>query len=996
VILKPGDVVTHYRIVDKIGEGGMGVIFKADDLTLQRPVALKVLTRSSASGAANRARLLREARAAAALNHPNICTIYEVHESDDLSFIAMEMVAGETLQALLGRAGPLPLARLLEIAVEVADGLAEAHAHRIVHRDLKPQNIMITSQGRAKLLDFGLAIPASETGAGERPAGAAKLRPREGSTTGTESAGGSGDGLQGTLPYMSPEQVQGKELDARSDLFSFGTVLYEMATGRKPFETVGATSTLMRILESEPEAPTRWNPALPAGFERLVQRCHRKRPAERFADARDLARALVDLRGALAARAGATPGAAAGAAVDTPAVPVSPATIAVLPFAVRGSERLAYLGEGMVDLLGTKLDGAGDLRSVDANVVLGSLAREGRGAVTPESARDLAARLGAGLYVLGHVLEAGGQIQINASLYESQGGAAAVARGSVQGDANGIFEMVDDLTTQILASRGGGPESRFTRIAALATGSFVALKAYLEGEAEMRAMRREPAVEAYRRSVGADPAFALAWYRLSVAALWSGQADLAIEAARQALRHKERLSDRDGRLLEAFHAVLRADNDEAERLYRSLLGAHPDDVEAWYQLGEVQYHAGPLRGRPMTASAPAWERVVALDPDHVNGLVHLGSIAASRGDLPGFESIFRRLLRLSPAGDAAVWMRAVHAFALGDPAQQEQIEADLRAVRDVAVHWAVRAVASYLGDYAGALRLSRAMIDPLRAPETRAVGFVTRAHLELARGRWQAAQAELGAAAALDRDQATACSALLTAAPMVRASAERLRTSRAAIAAWTPSVTGAAVASSSRLLPRPDLYAPQRLYLLGLLDLRLGDHEAALQQAAALEATACAPDALPLVRETAAALRARVAWSLGRRDEALAGILQARRPVRFDLLHPSPFHAQADERFTLAGWLEESGRPEEALPWYASFLRGSVHDLVYAAPSLLKEGAIYERLGETKCARDRYGRFAAAWRDCDPELGPLLEEARAGVERLGRAMDPTPPGATGT
>jgi tetratricopeptide (TPR) repeat protein len=978
VILKPGDVVSHYRIVDKIGEGGMGVIFSADDLTLQRRVALKVLTRSSASDTANRARLLREARAAAALNHPNICTIYEVHESDDLSFIAMEMLPGETLHVLLGRAAPLPLARLLDIAVDVADGLAEAHAHRIVHRDLKPQNIMITTQGRAKLLDFGLAIPVSESGAAPRPAGAGEGRRREGSTTGTESASGSGGGLQGTLPYMSPEQVLGKEIDPRSDLFSFGTVLYEMATGRRPFETVGATTTLMRILESEPEPPTRWNPALPAGFERLVQRCHRKNPIDRFADARDLARALVDLRGALAARPGTAPDAAAGA----PAVPISPATIAVLPFAVRGSERLGYLGEGMVDLLGTKLNGAGDLKSVDANVVLGSLAREGRGAITPDSARELAARLGAGLYILGHVLESGGQVQINATLYESQGGAAAVARGSVQGDAGGIFEMVDDLTTQILASRCGGPESRFTRIAALATGSFTALKAYLEGEAEMRAMRREPAVEAYRRSVAADPAFALAWYRLSVAALWSGQADLALEAARQALLHKERLSDRDGRLLEAFDAVLRADNDEAERLYRSLLGAHPDDVEAWYQLGEVQYHAGPLRGRPMTASAPAWERVVALDPDHVNGLVHLGSIAAMRGDLEGFEALFRRLLKLSPAGDAAVWMRAVHAVALGDAAQQADIETDLRAARDLAVHWAVRAVASYLGDFAAALRLSRALIDPLRAPETRALGHVLRAHLELARGRWQAAQAELGVAATFDRDQAMVCTALLTAAPTVCASARQLRAAREAIAAWSPAPTGPAAASSPRLLPRRDLYAAQRLYLMGLLDLRLGDHHAALVQAAALESTACAADAIPLVRETAAALRARVAWSLGRRDEALAEILQARRPVRFDLLHPSPFHAQADERFALAGWLGESGRHEEALPWYASFRRGSVHDLVYAAPALLREGAIYERLGEIPCARERYGRFATAWRDCDPELRPMLDEAGAGIDRL--------------
>src|SRR5262249_55333277 len=206
-------------------------------------------------------------------------------------FIAMEMVEGETLQALLGRSGPLPIGRLLDVAVEVADGLAEAHAHRIVHRDLKPQNIMITAQGRTKLLDFGLAIPVPEGGAGgaaphappdsvrpnsARPdsarAGPAPAGPaRPGPTTGTHSTGDSGrGGLQGTLPYMSPEQARGLELDARSDLFSFGTVLYEMATGRRPFEAGGGASAPQALPARGTAPPWRPHPALPAGAGRLA------------------------------------------------------------------------------------------------------------------------------------------------------------------------------------------------------------------------------------------------------------------------------------------------------------------------------------------------------------------------------------------------------------------------------------------------------------------------------------------------------------------------------------------------------------------------------------------------------------------------------------------------------------------------------------------------------------------------------------------------------
>jgi tetratricopeptide (TPR) repeat protein len=999
VALKPGDQISHYRIVDKIGEGGMGLVFRAEDLLLQRPVAIKMLCCDPAGGSDAKVRLLREARAAAALNHPNICTIYEVHDSGDDSFIAMELIEGETLHALLGRAGPLPFDRLLDIAVEIADGLAEAHARRIVHRDLKPQNIMVTPAGRVKILDFGLAVPAragagtSDPAAKSVASAAGTPHPAPASGPSTQS-GERSDRLHGTLPYMSPEQALGRLVDARSDIFSFGTVLYEMAIGRSPFQADGATATLARILEAEPEAPELLKPGLPAGFTRVLQRCHRKKPEERYDDARELVRVLLDLRGAAAAAAGGArtvawaggPATATGSPATTPrgrgAVPMSPSTIAVLPFAVRGSERFGYLGEGMVDLMSTKLDGAGELRSVDANVVLGNLARTTGGGVAPDRARALAERLGAGLFVLGNIMEAGGRLQINASLYETPDIGPACARGSVEGEADGIFAMVDDLTTQLLTTRCGGPDTRFTRVAALATGSFAALKAYLEGEAEMRAMRRDPAVEAYRRSVAIDPGFALSWYRMSVAALWSGQADVAAEAADQADRHRARLSERDGRLLDAFRAVLQASNDEAERLYRSLLGAHPDDVEAWYQLGEIQFHAGPLRGRPIADSLPAWERVVALDPGHVNGLVHLAAIVASAGDRKGFERLSQRVLDLSPSGDAATWIRAVRAFALGDAAVQEVVESELRRASDQAVNWAIRAVAAYLGDLEGALRLTTAAIDPVRSPEVRALGHGIRAHLEMARGRWIPAQASLEAALALDRDQAMMYRALMTAAPFMPAPASRLEAMRAEVERWEPAPATMTRGPAAKLLPRADLYPHQRLYLLGLLGARLGDHGAILLRAAALAAAPAPPDVTLLVAEMVAGLRARVDWAEGRRDQALEALLKARRPVRFDLVFPSPLHSQADERFTLAGWLEERGRPEEALPWYSSFLRGSAHDLVYAAPAHLRRAAIHERRGETALAVEQFGRFAAAWRDCDPELAPLRAEAEDGLERL--------------
>src|SRR5262249_1793503 len=210
----------HYRIESKLGEGGMGVVYKAHDTHLDRPVAIKVLTPEAASDPARRQRFIQEARAASALDHPNIVTVYDIAEAEGQHFIVMQYVAGKTLRELLRRGG-LPLKETLRSAIQTADALAQAHTHGIVHRDLKPENIMVTEQGQVKVLDFGLAKLAERTESGESaPTETLKLQTEEGT-------------ILGTVAYMSPEQADGKKVDARSDIFSFGSVLYEMLTPPK-------------------------------------------------------------------------------------------------------------------------------------------------------------------------------------------------------------------------------------------------------------------------------------------------------------------------------------------------------------------------------------------------------------------------------------------------------------------------------------------------------------------------------------------------------------------------------------------------------------------------------------------------------------------------------------------------------------------------------------------------------------------------------------------
>jgi serine/threonine protein kinase/tetratricopeptide (TPR) repeat protein len=668
-LFTPGDKVQHYEIIRLLGEGGMGKVFLAKDTILDRKVALKFLPEEVEKDPHTRERFIYEAKAAAALDHPFICKVYETGESKGKAYIAMEYVEGQTLKSLLEK-GPLPLRDALQTTLEAAEAIEYAHAHRIIHRDLKPANIMCTSQGHTKVMDFGLAKRVL-------PKGEAEL-----SRTLTQASLTGQGTIAGTIAYMSPEQAKGDQVDGRSDIFSLGIVLYEMISGKHPFSKPSPIETLTSILRDQMPAPHIKPKSVNPVLNPILRKALAKNPDERYAKISDF---VADLRRAQRETFGGRPVSRLLPIIGAAVIIIVLAVFVILKFikprptsgeaeaktvSVLIADVTNQTGDPMLDgvleqLLGISLGGAENVSLFErksAITLINRLDPKSEGRLSGEKARLLCRRENINAIINASITQERGAYSIKAQAVDPVSGQTLAEADQTIRNKTDILKAADFLSTKLRAGLGVIPPGSSEALIkeTFTTTSIEAMKEYADGQRFAALGKKKEAVTAYLRAIDHDPNFGRAFGGLAATYYNMGQHQLAEKYYKEALDRIEQMTELEKHRTRGGYYLFKSNFKRAIEEYEALVKANPKD-----DAGHTNLAFAYFLGFRMPEAYEEGLKAVELDPEFLDYRYNQSWYALAAGNFERSREEARKTLTIDPKYEKAFIVLALVELAQG-------------------------------------------------------------------------------------------------------------------------------------------------------------------------------------------------------------------------------------------------------------------------------------------------------------------------------------------